>query len=78
MFMDYTLYYQMKRSYSETDLKYVNSKTHFPKRSRESGYGSAYVVSKVLCIYIYNSSKSKFYLMAIFIPLQAIITMKIF
>lgn len=60
---------------NETDLKQVNSKTHFPKRSIESGYGSAYVAPKILCIYMYNSSKSNFYPMIIFIPLQAIVTM---
>lgn len=70
MFVNYNLVLS-----NETDLKYVNSKTHFPNRSRESGYGSAYVVPKVLCIYMYNASKSKFYPMLIFIPFQVIITM---
>lgn len=49
-FVDYTLYNQMKGSYSETDLKYFNSKTQVPKRSREFGYRSAYIVPKVVCM----------------------------
>lgn len=57
IFVDYTLYNQMKCSYSETDLKYFNSKTQVPKRSREFGYGSAYIVPKVICIYIWKISR---------------------
>lgn len=51
------IYNQMKCSYSETDLKYFNSKTRLPERSREFGYGSAYIVPKVVCIYMWKISR---------------------
>ena len=54
--MDYTLNNKMKCSYSETDLKYFTSKTQVPKRSGEFGYGFAYIVPKVICIYMWKLS----------------------
>lgn len=50
IFVDYTSCNQMNCNYSETDLKYFNSKPQVPKRSREFVYASAYIFPRFICI----------------------------